>query len=121
MTSILQVFITLVRHGETDYNLRKLTQGQLDVPLNDVGRNQATLAGIALQNLTFNDIYSSDLSRAFETAEVIVKQNVLIKQPFPITADTLLRETCHGVFQNKPSSELKEAAIKAGFVEPFLR
>ncbi|GAV86884.1 His_Phos_1 domain-containing protein, partial [Cephalotus follicularis] len=64
--------IIVVRHGETEWNAIKRLQGQLDVELNDVGRQQAALtAGRLSREPKISAVYSSDLKRAFETAETI--------------------------------------------------
>ena len=65
--------VYLVRHGETDYNLGPRYQGQLDIPLNDNGRRQGDLLGQAMKNHHIDEIFSSPLSRAFETGELIAK------------------------------------------------
>ena len=121
MSSILTILITLVRHGKTQYNVEHIIQGQFDAPLNEEGKYQAVLAGKSLKNNHFDVIYSSDLSRAFDTAKTIVEENDVIRQPHVIMPEVLLRETCHGVFENRPSPELNVAAKAAGFVEPNLR
>jgi len=67
--------LTLVRHGETDWNARRLIQGSTDIPLNDTGRRQAAEAAEALRpRLTDGSplvVAASDLSRAHETARII--------------------------------------------------
>lgn len=60
-----------LRHGETDWNLQGLAQGQTDVPLNDRGRAQARAAQTLTQHLPIKTICSSPLSRALETAEIL--------------------------------------------------
>ena len=121
MSSFFTILITLVRHGQTEYNLKHFTQGQSNIPLNEEGKNQSILAGISLRNDSFDLVYSSDLSRAFETATKIVEQNDLLTEPYNIIPEVILRETSHGVFENRPSEELKDAARAAGFVEPNLK
>ncbi|MCX7796625.1 MAG: alpha-ribazole phosphatase [bacterium] len=63
--------IYIIRHGETDWNREGIYQGQTDIPLNENGRETAKRLGIALSKIRFVSIYSSDLLRARETAEII--------------------------------------------------
>lgn len=62
-----------IRHGRTTWNHSGRYQGITDVPLNDVGRQQANLVAERLKDITVDNIISSDLSRAIETAEAIAK------------------------------------------------
>jgi broad specificity phosphatase PhoE len=61
----------LVRHGQTDANLKNLALGRADVPLNDTGRRQAALIAKALAGEGLAAVYSSPLQRAHETARAI--------------------------------------------------
>lgn len=63
--------LILVRHGETDWNRAHRIQGSTDIPLNETGRAQAARAGRLLARRSWDGIYSSPLSRAFETATII--------------------------------------------------
>jgi len=63
--------ITLVRHGQTDWNLARRIQGSTDIPLNDTGRADALTAGDLLSDDTHHAIYASPLVRAHETARII--------------------------------------------------
>jgi broad specificity phosphatase PhoE len=61
----------LVRHGETDWNAQRRIQGTTDIPLNETGRSQAATTGRLLARRSWNGIYSSPLSRAYDTANII--------------------------------------------------
>ncbi len=62
--------IYVIRHGETDWNKNHRFQGQTDTKLNDLGREQAIALKPKLSQLQIESVYTSPLSRAFETAEI---------------------------------------------------
>jgi uncharacterized phosphatase len=75
----------LVRHGETDWNAQRRIQGSTDIPLNQMGRDQAETTGRLLARRDWDGVYSSPLSRAFETASIIA-QEVGLEEPQAIAA-----------------------------------
>lgn len=84
----------LVRHGQTDYNLKRLCQGHADIPLNQTGILQAERLSKEIQDIPFAAAYSSDLSRALITATIITKAlNV------PLYPDQRLREIGMGSYE----------------------
>lgn len=103
--------LTLVRHGETLHNKDNVIQGQLDVPLSTIGLEQAELLGKHLQQQRFTHVYSSDLSRAKQTALSILEKNQVT--PGPIVEDQRLRERKFGTVEGRSFGYLKEASNKA--------
>ncbi len=77
--------IYVMRHGETDYNRQHRFQGQIDIPLNDMGRQEAREANKRIKDLglAFDRIYCSPLSRAIETVEIAagVDRSQIIIEP----------------------------------------
>src|SRR5919197_1548649 len=67
----MATLLVLARHGETDWNREHRLQGWADPPLNELGREQALELADALDGERFDAIYSSDLRRAVETAEIV--------------------------------------------------
>lgn len=66
------VAIYIVRHGETDWNVQGIIQGQLDVDLNAVGREQAKDVGDFLKSTPFSRAFSSDLRRASDVSQLYI-------------------------------------------------
>lgn len=81
--------ICLVRHGETDWNAPKRIQGRTDIPLNDTGKWQAEQTGLYLKNARWDVVISSPLTRAKETAHLILKH---VDAPLVIMDDFIERD-----------------------------
>ena len=86
----------IFRHGQTDYNVEKRVQSFLDIPLNSNGIAQAQALAKNLANVQFDCIYSSTLSRALDTAKI-----VLGDRKVKIITDPGLRERNLGVLCGK--------------------
>lgn len=93
--------IVLVRHGETLWNSEGRIQGHLDSPLTETGLRQAKALAERFKSERFVAVYSSDLSRAYQTAQCISEKNGL-----PILVETCLRERNFGIFQGFVKKEL---------------
>ncbi|KAL1408159.1 hypothetical protein Q8F55_004963 [Vanrija albida] len=66
------MLIYFVRHGQTDHNAQGIIQGHMDVPLNEKGRAEARVLADAVAHVPFVEAHSSSLSRARETAEIVL-------------------------------------------------
>lgn len=89
--------LTLVRHGQSTYNLENRFTGNLDVPLTALGKEEARSAGNKLINFRFDMAYTSTLVRAWETLRIILEE---IKQTnIPIIKNAALNERMYGSLQ----------------------
>ena len=93
----------LVRHGESQANLENRFAGQIDIPLTETGRKQAECTGEYLKNEKIDVFYSSQLSRAYETACIVAKHHNL-----PVTKIAGLNEINGGEWENKLYPEIQK-------------
>jgi probable phosphoglycerate mutase len=93
--------VLAIRHGETDWNVDGRIQGQLDIPLNATGQWQVHRLALAVADEGIDAVYSSDLLRAYETA-----QSVARGAGQPIVTDVGLRERGFGVFEGLSFTEI---------------
>lgn len=95
--------IIVIRHGETAWNVDTRIQGHLDIPLNETGRQQARRLGMALAGgPPLDAIYTSDLSRAHETARAAGDATGA-----PVIPDTRLRERKFGIFEGRTFADIE--------------
>lgn len=95
--------LLLIRHGETEWNRLGRWQGQTDVPLSDTGRRQARDLASRLQDQRLEAIYSSDLSRARETAAALAEATGA-----PLVEDARLREIHLGTWEGLLFDEIRQ-------------
>lgn len=95
--------LLFIRHGETDWNAQQRFQGQIDVPLNAMGRAQAARLGQRLAPETHDALFSSDLSRAQETAAPLAA--AWGRQPTLVPG---LREQSFGVLEGLDVPTIKQ-------------
>jgi alpha-ribazole phosphatase/probable phosphoglycerate mutase len=93
--------LLLVRHGETIWNAADRLQGQIDIPLNDVGRQQARQLAARLAGEKLDTIYSSDLQRAMDTAAIIAAPHGCAARP-----DARLRQSYKGQWEGLTYAEI---------------
>lgn len=100
--------LLFVRHGETDWNRAGRMQGQLDIPLNDLGRRQAARNGRVMAKLVEGADWSvavSPLSRAVETLQIMRDAGLAAG---PERAEDRLKEVAFGAFEGLTPAEIRE-------------
>lgn len=93
--------VIFVRHGETVWNREGRCQGSSDIPLSEIGLEQAEALAAVLGRETVAAIYSSDLIRARQTADAIAGRHRL-----PVTTDARLRELNQGELEGRSLKEM---------------
>ncbi len=84
----------IMRHGETDWNSRRLFQGHSDIPLNEKGIALAEITASCLQDVPFDLAFTSPLRRARQTAEIILRG-----RDVPLMEEPKLIEIAFGVYE----------------------
>ena len=97
----------IIRHGETEWNQKGIHQGHMDSPLTRDGENQAKLLGVRLagEGMRFDAIYTSDLGRAVQSANIICRET---GQEHMIIREARLRERALGRLEGLTYSEIAE-------------
>ena len=91
----------LVRHGQTDWNVEGRWQGQVNPPLNSLGRKQTILLIEQMVHVNLQAVFSSDLDRAYETAQAVAG-----KKGLEVKVDPRLREISLGEWEGLTSDEI---------------
>lgn len=99
----MKTTLILVRHGYSVSNDQKYFTGNLDIPLTETGRMQAEKCAEYLKDVKADFIYSSDLSRAMDTAAPIS-----LRLSLPVIPDSGLREIFAGKWEGVPFAELEK-------------
>lgn len=90
--------IYIVRHGQTNWNLEGRYAGRKDIPLNDKGMEQANIIKEELKSIKFDKVFSSPLSRAYQTAKIICDNEIII--------DDRIIERSNGDLEGKLKTEV---------------
>ena len=107
--------IYIIRHGETALNAKGVMQGRINEPLNENGRNLAALTGRGMQGIRFDACISSPLSRALETAELVLRES---GSDLSIRTDDRLLEMDFGDIDARKITEMGEESMSF-FMAPF--
>lgn len=96
----------LLRHGQTEFNVKKLVQGRCDSPLTDLGRQQAGMAAtwIKSHNVVPDKVVSSPLGRAMDTARLVACE--LLGPDAAVEPCEGIIERCYGTFEEGPHDAL---------------
>lgn len=96
----------LLRHGQTEFNVKKLVQGRCDSPLTDLGRQQARAAAAWLKayNVVPDKVVSSPLGRAMDTANLVATE--LLGTDAVVEPCEGIIERCYGTFEEGPHDAL---------------
>lgn len=103
--------VVLLRHGRTEWNATGRFQGQLESPLDVIGRAQAMAAAVAVAPLAPDAIVSSDLSRARDTADIVAAECEV-----EVAIDPRLREIYLGAWEG-----LTRAEARSQYAEEYVR
>ena len=95
--------IYLVRHGQTAWNKEEIFRGRTDIPLDETGLKQAELVGQYFKGMEIQVIYSSSLSRAWQTAQKVAQFHHLKVQPLDGIIDMSF-----GKWEGRPHQEIRE-------------
>lgn len=107
--------VTLVRHGQTDWNKEKRIQGRgYDIELNETGREQSRRVAEYLKDHEFDGFFSSPLKRAAETADIIAQKYSSLSTVFPIKD---LEEMSFGIHEGS----MKDESFIQQFIEPTFK
>lgn len=112
----MRMLIYVIRHGETELNKSGVIQGATDEPLNQSGRDIAAVTGRNMRGIRFDACISSPLSRARETAEIVLRESG--NSGVEIRMDDRIREINCGDIEGK---KLMEASMPPEEAELFFR
>ena len=96
--------LVLVRHGQSTWNLENRFTGETDIPLTDLGRNEARLAGAKLRDIPFAHGFTSVLRRAIDTMTLLLEE--AHQTQLPVTPNRALNERNYGELQGLNKKEV---------------
>ncbi len=113
------MLLYIIRHGETDLNVKRVTQGWLDEPLNQNGIELARVTGRAMKDIRFDRCISSPLKRSFDTVKLVLEESG--NGGVEIQTDDRLKEYSFGINEGKGlySGILPEEEAEKFFSDAF--
>ncbi|MBI2611930.1 2,3-bisphosphoglycerate-dependent phosphoglycerate mutase [Candidatus Gottesmanbacteria bacterium] len=116
--------LVFVRHGESVWNAKGLWTGWTDIELSKKGKKEAEKAAVAIKDIDFHLAFTSDLKRAKDTLNIILR--ALKKSHIPIYISAAIRERHYGEYTGKNKWEIKKKVgeekfkrIRRGWDEPI--
>ena len=100
------MLLTLIRHGQSTYNLENRFTGDADVPLTPLGKEEAVQAGKKIKGYHYDFAYTSMLARAEESLQIILKE--IEQTTIPIKRNKALNERRYGELQGLNKAETAE-------------
>ena len=97
------MLLTLIRHGQSTYNLENRFTGDTDIPLTALGKDEALQAGKKIKEVIYNVAYTSILKRAEETLQIILRE--INQEQIPVIKNTALDERRYGDLQGLNKAE----------------
>lgn len=116
--------IYMIRHGETDLNKVHRLQGHSDIELNDYGRELAKITGQALKDVGFDYAFTSPLSRAKETAKILLESNSaksIKDNKLDLIIDERIKEISFGEFEGLSYNDKNFTIPDKTFLNFFLK
>lgn len=98
--------LVIVRHGQSQWNLENRFTGEVDVPLTQLGREEAREAGRKLKGIIFGRCFTSLLIRAQETLDIILRE--IDQLSLPVTKSKALNERNYGDLQGLNKAAMAE-------------
>lgn len=124
MNKLRSSHLVLVRHGESLWNAKNLWTGWQDIALSPKGRIEARSAAVLLSDIIFDLAFTSDLSRAYETLEII--KNELKLSDLPTVRHRSIKERNYGIYTGKNKWEIRKKLgeekffkLRRGWDEPI--
>jgi len=95
--------LTLIRHGQSQWNLENRFTGWVDVPLTDTGRDEARRGAALIKHSRFDRAFTSALQRAQDTLKIVLEE--IDQSQIPVTRDQALNERHYGALQGLNKAE----------------